>query len=397
MPTNLPDILRLEPGQFMDALDGDDRIYWAGGNATLRGGADDFDPNPYIPYDLEIGGIPTGDRLYIEGDGASIRMDDWNAGTAWLRGEGGRTSVTFEGIERVHGTAGNDTIRAGQAATGEWNQGVSIFAGAGNDDIIGSSGNDNLDGGVGDDTIRAGAGDDFIQSTTGDDLIYGGAGMENIRWGLGDATWHNPGDDTIHGGDGHDLLNAWVWEGGDGVGSPGAVTEIRTIRADGGFAGTSTVGTGDGQTATVRFAGIEQGWHHLGDDTVTGAGAELRGATGFHWNTRWGDDLITGSAGNDTLEGGEGRDTITGGAGDDLISANGDYFRMDAPADADADVLIFRAGDGNDTVLAFDPTRDTLDTGGREYVASATAAGLLLDFGGGDSILLAGVDEWWPA
>lgn len=43
------------------------------------------------------------------------------------------------------------------------------------------------------------------------------------------------------------------------------------------------------------------------------------------------------------------------------------------------------------------PTRDTLDIGGREYVASATDAGLLLDFGGGDSILLAGVDEWWPA
>ena len=30
MPTNLPDILRLEPGQSLDALDGDDRIYWAG-------------------------------------------------------------------------------------------------------------------------------------------------------------------------------------------------------------------------------------------------------------------------------------------------------------------------------------------------------------------------------
>lgn len=44
MPTNLPDILRLEPGQFLDALGGDDRIYWAGGDSILLAGVDEWWP-----------------------------------------------------------------------------------------------------------------------------------------------------------------------------------------------------------------------------------------------------------------------------------------------------------------------------------------------------------------
>ena len=104
--------------------------------------------------------------------------------------------------------------------------------------------------------------------------------------------------------------------------------------------------------------------------------------------------MLIGSAGRDTLEGGEGRDTITGGRGNDLISTNGDFYNMSAPGDGDADTLIFRAGHGADTVLGFDVGIDRLDLGGRHYSVSENGQGTLLNFGGGDTILLSHVFDF---
>lgn len=366
-----------------------DLFTWRGGAASVWGLGDDFDPNPYQPYDLSMG-IATGDMVRIEGDGAFVRFNGWDSGFARMGGE--RLDMT--GIERVYATAGNDTIRAGQATSPDGWQGISIFAGAGNDDINGSRFEDVIDGGSGNDTIRAGAGNDFVNSSTGDDLIYGGAGDENIRWGIGDAHWHDPGNDTIYGGEGRDLINVWVkdgdFNGADRV-AGGHVT-ITATRQWGDFQGTAEVGNGSG-VSILRFQGFEQGWTHEGDDTIDGSAARVWGDVGIHWNTRWGDDLITGTAGNDTLEGGEGSDTIEGGRGDDLISANGDFFDLGAPGDSDADTLVFRAGHGHDTVLAFDAGVDVLDLGGRDYITTDTAAGTLLT-AGQDTILLAGVHDF---
>lgn len=390
MPTNDNDVIQITSGDVIDGLDGNDLFYWTGGAATVEGGEDGFDPNPYQPYDLSVG-MTTGDMVRIDGDtGAFVRFDGWNSSFARMGGD--RLDMT--GIERVYTTAGDDTIRAGQATSPDGWQGISIFAGAGDDDINGSRFDDVIDGGSGNDTIRAGAGNDFVNSSTGDDLIYGGAGDENIRWGIGDAHWHDPGNDTIYGGEGHDLINVWVKDGDfDGAGNiAGGHVVISATRQWGDFQGTAEVGNGSG-VSTLRFQGFEQGWTHEGDDTIDGGAARVWGDVGIHWNTRWGDDQITGTAGNDTLEGGEGRDTIEGGAGDDLISANGDFFNMDAPGDGDADTLVFREGHGHDTVLAFDAGVDVLDLGGRDYIATDTEAGTMLT-AGDDTILLAGVHDF---
>ena len=56
--------------------------------------------------------------------------------------------------------------------------------------------------------------------------------------------------------------------------------------------------------------------------------------------------------------------------------------------DGDRDVLIFRAGDDADTVHGFETGRDVLDLGGRSYSATEVRDGTLLNFGGGDSVLL---------
>lgn len=383
MPTNQNDIIHLAPGAILDALAGDDLIFWSGGNAHVDGGADGFDSNPYQPFDADRG-IATGDMVHVGGDrGVSVVWSDWNAGKIRMGGD----TLTMTGIERVYGSAGNDTIRAGAVTSfGPDGHGISIFAGAGNDNIVGSRSNDVIDPGAGNDTVFAGNGYDFVNSSTGNDLVYGGAGDDNIRWGLGDAHWHNPGNDTIFGGDGHDLINVWVWDGGtsNGVGTPGGRVTITTIRADGAFAGTATVGTGDGE-ARLRFQGFELGWTHMGDDTLDASGARVMGGLGINWNGRWGDDRLIGSSGADTLVGDEGRDTIAGGAGNDAL-----WIGRDRTADGDVDTIIFRAGDGQDTIYGFG-SEDVLDLGGRDYHARETSAGTLLDLGGGDTILLAHV------
>lgn len=363
---------------------GADVLHWIPGgiDSWIAGdGGETYDDNVYMDK-------TGGDRLFVEGGPVRLQLSTTEDGVARV----GTSSLTFEGVERIHLSGGNDVIRAGQAAAERW--GLSIWAGGGNDDIIGSRAGDFIDGGAGNDTIRAGGGNDFIQSSTGNDLIYGGAGDDNIRWGIGNAHEHDPGNDTIFGGAGHDLINVWDSEGWgwDGARVPGAVTTIERVFADGAMKGMATIGNGHG-TSKLQFQGFEQGWNHEGMDTVDGSSARIDGTTGIHWNTRWSDDRLTGTSGNDTLEGGTGRDTITGGKGDDLISANGDFYSWDAPGDGDRDTLIFRSGDGHDTVLAFDPGRDVLDLGGRSYHAQDTRDGMLLDFGDGDSILMVGVHD----
>lgn len=80
----------------------------------------------------------------------------------------------------------------------------------------------------------------------------------------------------------------------------------------------------------VTFSEFEQFWTHEGRDTVTGANADVGvGATGIWFNTRWGDDILTGTNGRDTLEGGDHADTINGGRGDDIISMFEEAYHAD--------------------------------------------------------------------
>lgn len=374
------------------ATNGNDYITWnpVNGSILIDGLGDQFDSNLYQPYDLDVG-MTTGDMLRVESNqGVFIRFDTWHDG--WINQGGNRAD--FVNVERIYGSSGNDVVRAGQVTqSGPDGHGISIFSGAGNDNIVASRFGDVIDAGSGNDTIFAGMGDDFINSSEGNDLIYGGQGQDNIRWGLGSTFDHDPGNDTIFGGAGSDLINVWNTVGNAWGGKvQGAVVTVHGVIADGSMNLTARVETADG-FSVLRAQAFELGWTHEGDDTVSGANANIRGETGFHWGTRWGDDILIGSSGADTLEGGEGADTITSGAGNDLISGNGDYFSWNAPADGDVDTFIFRAGHGADTILAFDSGLDVLDLGGRAYTENVTAEGLLLDFGGGDTIMLANVFE----
>jgi Ca2+-binding RTX toxin-like protein len=91
-------------------------------------------------------------------------------------------------VEVIVGTAGNDTINAG-------NGGALVLGLGGDDRITGGNGKDCLAGGDGNDVLAGGNGTDVLLGGEGNDNLYGG----------GDA-------DVLEGGNGKDLLS-----GGDGV------------------------------------------------------------------------------------------------------------------------------------------------------------------------------------
>lgn len=378
MPTETNDTLRMTNGiNTIHAGGGDDTLYWtpALGNYAFHGG----DANER--YDTNVYGDKTGgDRLIVDSKlGVRVNFTSTEDG----RLVSNKSVLNFTGVERLHTGDGDDVINASKAVIapahhGTPEHGLTIYAGGGNDNITGSRGDDFIDGGSGNDTMRGGEGWDFIQSSTGNDLIHGGAGQDNIRWGQG-----NPdeiiGNDTVYGGGDSDLMNVWVrdWNG-TGV----------EVTMNGSNHGTAWTNIG-GARSTLEFFGMEQVWTHEGNDTILGGNAAGRG---FQINTRWGDDRIIGSRGNDTIEGGEGADTIEAGAGNDLISANGDFYRRDAPPDSDVDVLIFHRGFGHDTVLAFDVDTDILRfDAGMSYTARETATGTRLSLNTGDTIMLENV------
>src|SRR5947207_2720061 len=103
------------------------------------------------------------------------------AGDDDLSGEGGDDSIVGGGGDDfIWGDEGNDTIDGGK----------------GNDEIYADDGNDSIEGGEGDDSIYAGRGDDEVSGDEGDDDISGGWGNDDID---GDG-----GDDDISGGKGSD-------------------------------------------------------------------------------------------------------------------------------------------------------------------------------------------------
>lgn len=233
-----------------------------------------------------------------------------------------------------------------------------------------------------------------MDASRGDDTVYGGPGDDNIRWGGGNSAWLAPGDDFLTGGGGNDLVNLWAHYG-DGENAPGVTVDIRVVRADGAMVGTGTVQINEaGDTDTARFRGFEQGWTHQGSDTIDASGAVVRGDLGITWGARWGDDMLIGSRGNDTLEGGPGADTLQGGAGDDLIATAGDWYNMHAAGDGDADLIVFRPGDGHDTVTGFDVGIDRLDLGGADHDMTRTDDGLLITLDDNSSILLVDVMQF---
>lgn len=114
-----------------------------------------------------------------------------------------------------------------------------------------------------------------------------------------------------------------------------------------------------------------------------------------------GKDTIEGGAGNDTLAGGNGRDRLDGGDGDDDISGGRSKDRLEDGEGSDvltggkgADTFVFVADGVEDTITDFDVDKDRVNLqafGAVEPEFTETEDGLVMDLGGGDTIVFAGL------
>lgn len=88
-------------------------------------------------------------------------------------GDGDDRVVGGSGTNRIEGGAGNDTIYGGSRYD-------RLYGGDGNDRIHGRAGNDTIDGGSGNDTLFGEGGNDFFDNVEKYDKVYGGRGRDNI-------------------------------------------------------------------------------------------------------------------------------------------------------------------------------------------------------------------------
>lgn len=356
----------LSGGNGTDLLSGGD------GNDTLHGGADNDTLRGGAGTDRAvIDGLSTGaETLAISGNRATLSSADgidvledveWVQFNDRLIAFDQLGQLAAPTVQRLNGGSGNDALTHTRSA-------AELYGYAGDDVLTSGDWDDWLDGGSGNDTLDAGRGNDVIEAGIGDDVLMGMGGDDTLRGG--------DGSDTLKGGRENDLL-----EGGDGDDS---IVGQRNV---------DTIGGGAGHDTLKGGGGPDEIYGEDGNDFIKG------GTYADFMKGGMGDDTLLGNRHDDTLEGGWGHDEMNAGGDDDLLIGGGgnDWMR----GGSGADVFVFATGHDSDVIDDFDIREDTLqiDPGlanGQTAAqiaagASITGFGVLIDFGGGDTILLDGV------
>ncbi|ESZ55612.1 calcium-binding protein [Mesorhizobium sp. L103C120A0] len=362
---------------------GDDYIQGGAGTDTLNGGAGD---------DLLDGG--TGADTMNGGAGNDTYIVD-NVGDQVVEAASQGTDTVLSSVTYTISDADveNLTLIGTDAINGTGNNSANV--------LTGNSANNILNGGAGNDTFYGGAGHDAFVGAAGNDIFYGGTGNDYENGGANDDTYifqRGDGSDTIDdedhiatslqsdvnaalalGVDANHTVNTWVggyyWQtstslllkrietGSDtlvlqGVGAgdlsfswTGSDSGNLLISIAGGPAGDSI------NLIQQRFAGhVEKltldGLSTMNLNVAVSAGATVNAGTGSN--------IIFGLSGNETLIGNSGADRVYGGAGNDVLAgAAGDDTLVgglgsDLMDGGDgSDQMIFRRGDGADTVIDF--------------------------------------------
>jgi Ca2+-binding RTX toxin-like protein len=221
--------------------------------------------------------------------------------------------------------SGNDVIDANASS-----KTVTIYGGAGDDNIRGSQAGDHLFGGSGNDTISGEAGDDHIYGDSGINVALNTRFIDVVtvnRSALANHDGLAAGGDTIHGNAGNDIV----------FGDHGRIDQTAgTLRilTTGNVTKISTVVPGNGVGDTITGdQGVDRILGGNGGDTISG-GTEGDIILGDHGvidyyadgNTATVDFVYTNNpddgGGNDTISGNAGEDLILGGSGADLISGD---------------------------------------------------------------------------
>jgi serralysin len=255
-------------------------------------------------------------------------------------------------IENAKGGSGHDTM-IGNAAD-------NVMTGNGGNDLIASGlGNDTLDGGLGNDEMLGGAGNDtYVVGEAGDIVTELAAeGTDTVRSAISYTLGANVENLTLTGtatnGTGNELANvitgndeANVLDGGAGddimIGGKGNDTymvdslgDVVTEAAGGGkdtIRASVNYTLADNVEELILTGTASSGTGNASDNTLTGNA---------------GSNQLNGGAGNDRLIGGDGVDFLTGGAGNDIFVAEINPTKVgskDGPISLDV-VLDFGAGD----------------------------------------------------
>ncbi len=216
----------------------------------------------------------------------------------------------------VNGSAEDNVIDASRL-NGDDAPPVEVFAGDGDDTVLGGWGDDKLNGQNGNDILDGGPGDDTIDGGGDNDIVIGGSGADDLA-----------------GGSGFDVL--------DYAADPGAVS----VNLSAGPPGTATDGFNPASTDTI---GTVNG---TGFEAIRGSasGDVLIGHTGNPPNPP--STTILGGGGDDRICGGNKSDMLFGEAGNDLISGFNDPDLNGIPNQADptTDADFIFGGAGDDTI-----------------------------------------------
>ncbi|WP_052121600.1 calcium-binding protein [Inquilinus limosus] len=316
---------------------GDDALDGQGGNDILLGGAGDDILVGGGGADSLQGGAGVNDTADYSGSAAPVTVS-----LATGVGTGGDAEGdTLSGIERVIGSAGNDTL------TGSGFSNDTLIGGAGADILDGQGGIDTADysgSGAGvtvDLAAGTGSGGDAEGDTlTGIENITGTAFIDHLYGdGANNTILGLDGNDTIRGGAGSDALDGGA--GSDFANYQGSSAAVNVNLL-------TNVNTG-GDAAGDTLANIENLYGSSHDDTLTGdagrniIGGELGNDTLIG---NGGDDSLSGEAGNDNLDGGDGNDRLVGGDGDDIANGGANSDSIDGGAGTDT----LNGGAGDDSI-----------------------------------------------
>ena len=322
--------------------DGDDTLSGGAGNDILDGGAGDDDDATFdygsSTSDLTLDATDTtrwkqnSNGTWSSGTGAGYEYQRFVADgeTDYFKniedftligGSGDDTLYGGDGWDRLHGGDGNDVL------TGS---GGYLYGDAGDDTLTSSGYRGTLYGGAGDDTLTSsgdrgtlygGAGDDTLTSSGDRGTLYGGAGNDRLDGGAG--------NDKLYGGDGHDLL---IGNGGDdildgGAGDDGAVFYYGSAATNLTLDVTATTywkqdSNGDWTQTGATSADYRRFYADLdndGNEDTDDVYGYFKNIENFVMLGGYGDDTLSGGAGNDLIFGNLGNDTISGGAGDDIF------------------------------------------------------------------------------
>ncbi len=376
-------------GDTLNGGDGNDTLTGGFGTDSLFGGAGndllDAGSGGVGMMEVEFLSGGTGDDVYaIRGGSQSVyEAAGEGADVAFVFTDGWTSFSSIETLSlqgtatRVNGGTANEVIYANATL------GSNIFAGNGNDTLIGGSGTDTLGGGDGNDTFFGNGGNDTFFGGNGDDLFFvstGGTFTGEVSGGGTDTALVNAdawtltgnveaallygagralatvtaatlasfadagttlagsgGDDTLYGGTFADTLYGnsgkdWLIGGGGADRMEGGAGDDLYVIADATDLAVEFAGSG----ADVAFVSTD-GWtapEFLETAVLTDAARVLSGGGGAQVliGNAAGGNTLDGGAGNDTLVSSAFGDTLVGGAGDDVISAAGgaDVFLLDA-------------------------------------------------------------------